>query len=63
MGTFTYQMFMAETVTLDATQVQEWIDTPTTNFGVAITSATVGGTMLSSEGSGMHPQLELELAP
>jgi hypothetical protein len=61
MGTFTYQTFMPETVPLDAAQVQEWIDTPAANLGIAITATTVGGTMISSEGNGVRPRLELEL--
>jgi hypothetical protein len=63
MGMFTYQTFMPETVSLDVTQVQDWIDTPATNFGMVLTSATLGGTMLTRESTGMRPQLELVLAP
>jgi hypothetical protein len=62
MGTFTYQTFMPETVSLEVATVQEWIDTPATNFGIAITATTVGGTMISSEGNGVRPQLELVIS-
>jgi hypothetical protein len=62
-ATFTYQMFSPHVIDLAIADVQEWIDVPATNLGFAITGATVGGQVISSEGTGPRPQLELVLSP